>query len=190
MDGTGGAVPRMIRRGAKSARRTGPGMIRRGRKSVTGGTGGAGPGMIRQGRRARVGRAPELSVGEERIVTDGTGGSGPGMIRQGRRTRVGLAPELSVGDERSVMDRTGGSGPGMIRQGQRACWTGRVASTPELFVAGPGWLRLWGVADSPSVDTLSEGDAPSSLELTVGANGDAVDWNASRGVTYGRCGGI
>ena len=67
---------------------------------------------------------------------------------------------------------------------------GRVASTPELFVGGPGWLRLWGVAGSPSVDTLSEGDAPSSPELTVGADGDAVDWNALRGVTYGRRGGI
>ena len=88
------------------------------------------------------------------------------------------------------MDGTGGAGPGMIRRGQRACRSGRVASTPELSVGGPGWLRLWGVAGSPSVDTLAEGDAPSSPELTVRADGDAVDWNASRGITYGRRGGI
>ena len=65
-----------------------------------------------------------------------------------------------------------------------------VAPTPELSVGGPGWLRLWGVAGSPSVNTLAEGDAPSSPELTVGADGDAVDWNAPRGVTYGRRKGI
>ena len=51
-------------------------------------------------------------------------------------------------------------------------------------------MRLWWVVGSPSVDMLAEGDAPSSAELTVGADGDAVDWNAPRGVTYGRCGGI
>ena len=89
-----------------------------------------------------------------------------------------------------VTDGTGGAGPGMIRWGQRACRVGMVALTPELSVRGPGWLRLWGVAGSPSVDTLAEGDAPSSPELTVGADGDAVDWNAPWGVTYGRCGGI
>ena len=121
---------------------------------------------------------------------DRTGGAGPGMIRRGQRARVGRAPELSVGGEGSVMDGTGGAGPGMIRRGQRVCRTGRVASTPELSVGGPGWLRLWGVAGSPSVDTLSEGDTPSSPELTVGAERDAVDWNASWGVTYGRRRGI
>ena len=63
---------------------------------------------------------------------------------------------------------------------------GLVALTTELSVGGPGWLRLWGVAGVPSVDRLPKGDAPSSLELTVGADGDAVDWNAPRGVTYGR----
>ena len=47
---------------------------------------------------------------------------------------------------------------------------------------GGGWFAV--------CDTLAEGDAPSSPELTVGANGYAVDWNASRGVTYGRRGGI
>ena len=46
-------------------------------------------------------------------------------------------------------------------------------------------MRLWGVAGSLSVDTIAEGDAPSSLELTVGADRDAVDWNAPQGVTYG-----
>ena len=51
-------------------------------------------------------------------------------------------------------------------------------------------MRLWGVAGLPSVDTIAEGDAPSSLELTIGDDGDAVDWSASRGVTYGCRGGI
>ena len=78
------------------------------------------------------------------------------------------SPELSVRGEKSVMNRTGGAGPGMIRRGRRACRKGRVASTPELSIGGPGWLRLWGVAGSPSVDTLAKGDAPSSPELTVG----------------------
>ena len=70
------------------------------------------------------------------------------------------------------------------------CRAGLVASTPELSVRGLGWLRLLGVAGSPSVHTLAEGDAPSSPELTVGGDGDAVDWNAPRGVTYGRRRGI
>ena len=51
-------------------------------------------------------------------------------------------------------------------------------------------MRLWGVAGFPSVGTLAEGDAPSSPELTVGADGDALDWNASLSVTCGRRGGI
>ena len=51
-------------------------------------------------------------------------------------------------------------------------------------------MRLLEVVGSPSVDTLAEGDAPSSPELTVRADGDAVDWNAPQGVTYGRRGGI
>ena len=67
---------------------------------------------------------------------------------------------------------------------------GLVVPTPELSVRIPGWLRLWGVAGVSSVDTLSEGDDPSSPDLTVGADGDAVDWNAPRSVTYGRRGGI
>ena len=65
-----------------------------------------------------------------------------------------------------------------------------VLSTLELSIRGPGWLSLWGVAGLPSVDMLAEGDAPSSPELTVGADGDVVDWNAPRGVTYVRRGGI
>ena len=35
-----------------------------------------------------------------------------------------------------------------------------------------------------------KGDAPSSPELTVGADGDAVDWYAPWSVTYSRRGGI
>ena len=93
---------------------------------------------------------------------------GEGAFRTGL---VVLAPELSVGGEERV-----GRG-----------WLRRPRNYPS---GGPGWLRLWGVAGSPSVDTLAEGDAPSSLELTVGADGDAVDWNAPRSVTYDRRGGI
>ena len=78
----------------------------------------------------------------------------------------------------------------MIRWGRIACRVVQVVSTPELSVGGSGWLRLWGVAGLPSVGTIAEGDALSSPELTVGADGDAVDWNASLSVTYGRCRGI
>ena len=49
-------------------------------------------------------------------------------------------------------------------------------------------MRLCGVAGFPSVDCSPKGDAPLSPELTVGADGDAVDWNAPRSVTYGRRG--
>ena len=55
---------------------------------------------------------------------------------------------------------------------------------------GRGWLRLLGVAEAPYVDRLPKGDAPSSPELTIGADRDAVDWNAPWSVTYGRRGGI
>ena len=119
-----------------------------------------GPGIIRIGRESAL---------------DGTGFVGPGIIRRGRR---------------SVLDGTGWAGPEIIRRGRRACRTGLVASTPELSVGGPGWLHLWGVAGLPSVYTLAEGDAPPSPELTVGTDGDAVDRNAPRSVTYGRRGGI
>ena len=48
--------------------------------------------------------------------------------------------------------------------GEGACWTGLVAS-----VGGGGGAVCV---------LLSEGDASSSPELTVGADGDAVDWYA------------
>ena len=51
-----------------------------------------------------------------------------------------------------MSDRAGCVDPGIIRRGRRACQTGLVVSTLELSVGGPGWLRLWGVAGSPSVD--------------------------------------
>ena len=66
---------------------------------------------------------------------------------------------------------TGGVYPGSI------CWGTRLIAS----VRGGGFALC---------DTLAEGDAPSSLELTVGADRDAVDWNASRSVTYGRRRGI
>ena len=119
-----------------------------------------GPGIIRRGQES---------------AWDRTGCVGPGIIRQGRK---------------SVSDGTGCVGPGIICRGRRVCRTGLVASTPELSVGGPVWLCLWGVAGSPSVDTLAEGDALLSPESTVGDDGDAVDWNAPRSVTYGRHGGI
>ena len=119
-----------------------------------------GPGIIRRGQES---------------ASDGTSCVGPGIICRGRR---------------SVSDGTGCAGPGIIRRGRRACRTGLVALTPELSVGGTGWLRLWGVTGSPSMDTLAKVDAPSSLELTVGDDGDAVDWNAPQSVTYGRRGGI
>ena len=64
-----------------------------------------------------------------------------------------------------------------------------LASAPELSVGGKGacqtgWLRLWGVAGAPSMYRSPKGDAPSSPELTVGADGDAVDWYAPQSVTY------
>ena len=92
--------------------------------------------------------------------------------------RVG--PGIICLGQESASDGTGFVGPGIIRQGRRSCWTGLVASTPELSVGGPGWLRLWGVAGLPSVDTLAEGDAPSSLELTVGVDGDQGTSRAHR----------
>ena len=71
-------------------------------------------------------------------------------------------------------------------------WLRRPRNYPsgEKERVGPGWLRLWGVVGAPSVDRSPKGDAPSSPELTVGADEDAVDWNAPRSVTYGRRGGI
>ena len=39
-------------------------------------------------------------------------------------------------------------------------------------------------------DNTLGGDAPSSPELTVGDDGDAVDWYAPRSVTYSRRGEI
>ena len=90
------------------------------------------------------------------------------------------APELSVG-------------------GEGVCRTElflRVLCRPRNYPSGAkervgrGWLRLWGVAGAPSVYCSPKGDAPLSLELTVGADGDAVDWYAPRSVTYSRRGGI
>ena len=60
----------------------------------------------------------------------------------------------------------------------------------ERECVGPGWLRLWGVEGLLSVDRSPKGDAPSSPELTVGADGDAVVWNAPRSITYVRRGVI
>ena len=75
-----------------------------------------------------------------------------------------------------------------VRQG----WLRRPQNYPsgEKEHVGMGWLRLCGVAGAPSVDRSPKVDAPSSPELTAGADGDAVDWNAPRSFTYSRCGGI
>ena len=90
------------------------------------------------------------------------------------------APELSVGGE------------GSFRTGLFL----RVSRRPRNYPSGAkervgwGWLRLWGVAGAPSVYRFSRGDALLSPELTVRADGGAVDWYAPRSVTYSRCGGI
>ena len=84
---------------------------------------------------------------------------------------VALAPELSVGVEERI-GRDWLRRPWNYPSGDRAgcvCGGWRVR---------PLWIRL------PRV-TLRR-----PPELTVGADGDAVDWNAPRGVTYGRRGGI
>ena len=72
---------------------------------------------------------------------------------------------------KSVSDGAGCVDPGNIRRG-----TGLVATV------GGGGFAVCG--------SLAEGEAPSSPEVTVGADGDTVDWNAPRSVTYGRRGGI
>ena len=71
-------------------------------------------------------------------------------------------------------------------------WLRRPRNYPsgEKERVGPVWLHLWGVAGAPSVDRSPKGDAPLSPELTVGDDGDAVEWNAPRSITYGRRGGI
>ena len=72
----------------------------------------------------------------------------------------------------------------------------KLARQPRNYLLGAkervgrGWLRLWGVAWAPSVYRLQKGDAPSSPELTISADGDAVDWYAPRSVTYSRRRGI
>ena len=66
---------------------------------------------------------------------------------------------------------------------------GGLASAPELSVGGEGscWTGLVasvGVGGGAVCVSLAKGDAPSSPELTVGADGDAVDWYAPQSVTY------
>ena len=66
---------------------------------------------------------------------------------------------------------------------------GGLALAPELSVGGEGlcWTGLVasvGVGGGAVCVSLAEGDAPSSLELSVRADGDAVDWYAHRSVTY------
>ena len=60
--------------------------------------------------------------------------------------------------------------PELSVRGEGACWTGLVAS-----VGGGGGAVCV---------SLAKGDAQSSPELTVGADGDVVDWYAPRSVTY------
>ena len=63
----------------------------------------------------------------------------------------------------------------------RGVRVGGLASSPELSVGGEGawWTGLVASVGGGVVAvyvSLSDGDAPSSPELTVGSNGDAVDW--------------
>ena len=60
-----------------------------------------------------------------------------------------------------------------------------LASSPELSVGGEGawWTGLVAYVRGGGGAVcvlLSNGDAPSSSELTVGADGDAVDWYLQR----------
>ena len=72
----------------------------------------------------------------------------------------------------------------MICWGHRAweeCGLG-VSRRPRNYLLGAkergglGWLRLWGGGVVAVCVSLSNGDAPLSPELTVRADGDAVDW--------------
>ena len=107
--------------------------------------------------------ALELSVG------------GKGACRTGIFLRVSRRPQNHLSGEKECVGRG---------------WLRRPRNYPSVAKdrVGRGWLRLWGVAGAPFVDRSPKVDAPSSPELTVGADGDAVDWNAPRSVTYGRRG--
>ena len=87
-----------------------------------------------------------------RVGADCSRGSrvGPGIICRGRK---------SVSDGAFLEDIT--SAPELSVGGEGACWTGLVVS-----VGGGGGAVCV---------SLAEGDALSSPELTVGADGDAVD---------------
>ena len=109
------------------------------------------------------------------------------------------APEITVGGEGACRTGLVSAAPELSVGGKGACRTGlflRVSRRPQNHLSGAkervgrGWLRLWGLAGAPSVDRSPKGDAPLSLELTVGSDGDAVDWYAPRSVTYSRRGGI
>ena len=71
-----------------------PGIIRRGRRSVSDGACRVGPGIIRWGRRSVSDRTgyvgPRLICRGQMSVSDGTGCVVPGIIRRGRTERVGL----------------------------------------------------------------------------------------------------
>ena len=71
---------------------------------------------------------------------------------------------------------------------------GGPASSPELSVGGKGawWTGLVASVGGGVVSvcvSISDGDAPLSLELTVGANGDAVDWTLLPPLEYSSGGG-
>ena len=58
-----------------------------------------------------------------------------------------------------------------------------LALSPELSVGAKergarGWLHLWGGGWGAVCVSLSDGDVPLYPELTLGANGDMVDWYA------------
>ena len=61
---------------------------------------------------------------------------------------------------------------------------------PRIILRGIGMVGSVGGGGFAVCDTLAEGDALSSPELTVRADGYAVDWNALLSVTYDRRGGI
>ena len=110
-----------------------------------------------------------------------------------------MAPEVSVRGEGACrtglflrVSRRTQNYPSEAKERVGRGWLRRPRNYPSGAKerVGRGWLRLWGVAGAPSLYRSPKGDAPLSPELTVGADGDAVDWYAPRSVTYSRRGGI
>ena len=64
---------------------------------------------------------------------------------------------------------------GLVMRVSRCPWNDPLGAKER---GGRGWLRLWGGGGGTVCVSLSDGDAPSAPELTVGDDVDAVDWYA------------